>query len=416
MLEKESYAMRLPRIILGFLSCMGTGVLLTWSYYRAPLLAQFPQWTTSDLSLIFGVHNIVISVMMAFFGFALKKISTRLGFLISAVLFLVGLGGFYFLPTDNSGAAYVMAFILYGIIAPTGVACGNLLCYAIYPAWYPERAGIVSGIMILAFNITPIFTGALANGLLPDIGILGTLAVTGVIVTVSMLLSLPYGIYPRKGDKLPPAPVRPENKTSRDYTTKEMLKSPAFWAIFFFHGLLFAANLILADHAAGIAVYFGVAALLGMLFAPAKGVSCVAVGWLMDKFTTIGSMIILGVLLMVSSGVMIAGATQSSAVLVIIGLVLCSLACGGASSIKAVALRFLFGSKNFQQNIGVSYLNIIVSASLTYIASLVIEALDGSYIGVFFIILSFGALALVFTAYLHRYMKKRDLELKEAQV
>ena len=407
-MKNEGYAMRLPRFALGFFSCMGTGVLLTWSYYRIPLLEQFPQWTTSNLSLIFSAHNIVISIMMAVFGFALKKIPTRLGFAISAGLFLVGLGGFYFLPVDNSGTAFWIAFILYGFIASTGVACGNLLCYAIYPAWYPERAGIASGIMILAFNITPIFTGALANRLLPDIGILGTLAVTGVIVTVCMLLSVPYGVYPGKNDKLPAAPVRPENKSSRDFTTKEMMKSPAFWALFFFHGLLFAANLTLADHAAGIAVYFGVAALLGMLFAPAKGVSCVAVGWLMDKFTTIGAMVILSTLLMISSGVMIVGANQSSAVLVIIGLVMCSLACGGASSIKAVALRFLFGSKNFQQNIGVSYLNIIVSASVAYIASLVIEALSGSYTGVFFMILSMGALALVFTAYLHVYMKKRD--------
>ena len=411
-MQKESYAMRLPRLILGFISCMATGVLLTWSYYRAPLLEQFPQWTASNLTLIFSVHNIVISFMMAFFGFALKKISTRLGFAISALLFLVGLGGFYFLPANNPSAAFVMAFILYGVVAPTAVASGNLLCYAIYPAWYPERAGVVSGIMILAFNITPIFAGAFANSLLPNVGILGTLALTGIVVTVFMLLSLPFGAYPGKDDKLPPAPVRPENKSSRDYTTREMLKSPAFWAIFFFHGLLFAASLIFADHAAGIAVYFGAAALIGMLFAPAKGVSCVAVGWLMDKFTTIGSMVILSVLLMVSSGVMIVGATQSSAVLVIIGLIMCSLACGGASSIKAVALRFLFGSKNFQQNIGVSYLNIIFSAGLTYIASLVIEALDGSYTGVFFIILFIAIFALGFTAYLNRYMKKQDQELQ----
>lgn len=407
-MKNEGYMVRLPRLMLGFISCMGTGVLLTWSYYRDPLLQQFPQWTFSNLSLIFGVNNIVVAAMMAVFGFALKKISTRAGFAISAILFFVGLGGFYFLPRDNPLAAFMMALILYGVIAPTGVACGNLLCYSVYPAWFPERAGIVSGIMILAFNISPLLAGALANSLLPNIGILGTLAVTGVIITFCMLLSLPYGAYPGKDDKLPPAPVRPENKSSNEYTTGEMLKSPAFWAIFFFHALLFAANLTFADHAAGIAVSFGAAALIGMLFAPAKGVSCVAIGWLMDKFTTIGSMVIICVLLIISSGVLLIGAFQSSAVLVIIGLVMCSFACGGASSIKAVAIRFLFGSKHFQQNIGVSYLSAIVSAGLTYVASLVIEALNGSYTGVFFIILFIGALALAISAYFNRYMKKRD--------
>jgi len=387
---------------------MGTGVLLTWSYYRDPLLQQFPQWTFSNLSLIFGAHNLVISLMMAVLGFAMKKIPTRLSFALSGLCLLVGLGGFYFLPSNNSGLAFVAAFILYGVIAATGVAGGNLLCYSLYPSWYPERMGSVSGIMIMAFNIAAIFAGALANVLLPRIGIQGTLAVTGIIVAICLLGSVPFGVYPGKNDKLPPAPVRPENKSSREYTTKEMLKSPAFWAIFFFHALLFGANLIFADHAAGIAVYFGAAALMGMLFSPAKGVSCVAAGWLMDKFTTIGSMVILCVLLIFSSGVLLAGAFLSSAILVISGIVLSSLAFGGASSLKAVALRFLFGSKYYQQNIGISYLSIIVSAGLAYVASLVIESFKGSYTGVFFIILTIGLVSMGLTAYLSHYMKTRE--------
>lgn len=410
-MQKESYALRLPRIILGFISCMGTGILLTWSYYREPLLSLFkdlPFWTPSNLSLIFGVHNVTIAIMMPLFGFALKKVPTRLGFALSALLFLVGFGGFYFLPMDNPQAAYILAFVLYGVIAAAGVACGNLLCYSIYPAWYPERAGLVSGLMILAFNITPLFAGAFAEWLLPKIDILGTLAVTGIVVAVFLMLSLPYGAYPRKGDKLPPAPVRSENKTSRDYTTKEMIKSPAFWVIFFFHALLFSASLIFADHAADIAKYFGTAALAGMLFAPAKGASCVSIGWLMDKFTTIGAMAILCVLLVISTGVLLIGAFQNSAITVITGLVMCSFACGGASSIKAVAIRFLFGSKNFQQNISVTHVNVLLSGIIAYIASLVMDALDGSYNGVFFIILFLALLALAFTAYLRSYMKKSD--------
>ena len=45
---KEKYAMRLPRVILGFLASMASGVLLTWSYYREPLMQLFPDWTTAS--------------------------------------------------------------------------------------------------------------------------------------------------------------------------------------------------------------------------------------------------------------------------------------------------------------------------------------------------------------------------------
>ena len=406
-MAKERYSMRMPRVILGFFGSLGTGVLLTWSYYREPLLQMFPEWTFSDLSLIFSVHNLMVSFMMAFSGFIMKKMSTRTAYVLTAVCFLVGLGGFHFLPPGNQTLAFAMAFVLYGFIAPIGVGAGCVLSLAIYPAWYPERAGSIGGIMVFAFNSAALLAGALASILLPRVGILDTMAATGVVVAIFMLASAPLGVYPGKKDKLPPAPVRPENKTSYQYKTKEMLKSPAFWSLFFFHALFFTSSLIFADHAAGIAVYFGAAALIGMLFAPAKGISCVAAGWLMDKFTTIGSMIILSSSLMVASGVLLVGAFQNSAVLVMAGMIMVSLSCGGASTIRATALRFLFGNEHYQQNIGVSYLSVVVSAILAYCASLIIEALGGSYTGVFFVILSAGILSIAFTAHLHIFMKKR---------
>ena len=405
---KEKYSMRLLRVVLGFFGSLGTGVLLTWSYYREPLLQMFPQWSFSDLSIIFGVQNLMVSFMMAVSGFIIKKMSTRTAYVLTVVCFIIGLGGFYFLPPGNPSLAFVMALILYGVVAPIAVAMGCVLSLAIYPAWYPERPGSVGGVMVFAFNSAALLFGALASVLLKHMGILETMAVTGIVVAACMLLAAPLGVYPGKKDKLPPAPIRPENKSAYEFTTKEMLKSPAFWSLFFFHSLIFTSSLIFADQAAGIAVYFGAAALVGMLFAPAKGISCVAAGWLMDKFTTIGSMLILCTALIIAAGILISGAFLSSAIIVMVGMILVSLSCGGASTIRATALRFLFGSKYYQQNIGVSYLSLIVSAILAYCASLAVEALGGSYIGVFFIILSAGFLAIACTAHLHFFMKKRE--------
>lgn len=403
----NKYSMRFPRVVLGFLTSMASGVLLTWSYYREPLLQLFPSWTTSDLSLIFSVHNIVVSVMMAVAGFTVKKISTRLTYCLIALCLFIGVGGYYFLPVDNPQLAYTMAFIMYGVIAPMGVGASCLLNYSLYPAWYPERSGTVNGAMIMAFNTCALFTGALAGAMIPNYGIKVTLLVTGILAAVLTLLSVPFGVYPGPNDRLPPKPVRPENKGGHDYAIGKMLKTSGFWVLFIYHAMIFGVGLILADHAAGIALSFGVAALFGLLFSPAKGVSCLGIGWIMDKLSTTGAMLVIDALVIVSALILLlcSGGTASS-IVVLIGLILCGLGVGGVSSIKASAIRFLYGSKNYEQNYGFCNLNIVISAILVYLASMLIEAMGGSYQGVFIVIMGIGVLALICTVYLHFFIKR----------
>ena len=402
------YHHRLLRVIIGFFTAMASGVLLTWSYYREPLLNLFPSWTTSDLSLIFSVHNITVSVVMAVSGFIVSRISSRKIYTIAAVLFLVGLGGFYFLPADRPEAAYIIAFILYAFLAPAGCALSCLLNYSVFPAWYPERSGLVSGLMVTAFNTSALVCGAIAGALIPGFGIRTALLATGIIVCAATLISVPLGVLPRADQKLPPPPLREENQNERDYTTREMLKTPSYWTVFVFHTLIFSVGLILADHAAGIARYFGAAALFGLLFAPAKGISCLVIGWIMDRKSTVAAMLFIDVVVMGSAGLLIFAASASSMILILVGLIILGFGIGGATTIKTAAIRFLFGSRNFQQNFGITNINIVLSSAVVFLASKIIEATGGTYNGVFILILCLAVLALLCTAALHFLIKRED--------
>ena len=405
-MASSNYYNRLLRIILGFITSMASGVLLTWSYYRQPLMDLFPTWSTSDLSLIFSIHNIVVAITMAGSSFILKKLSTRSAYFISALCFAVGLCGYYFLPADNPGAAYVLAFLFYAIIAPLGCGISCLLNYSIYPAWYPERSGFISGLMIMGFNTCPLVMGAIAGAVIPDLGIKAAFLITGIIICCATLLSMPYGEYPTEKHILPPAPVREENTSGQDYTTGEMIKTSGFWIIFVYHTLIFAVGLIVADHAAGIAAAFGAAALFGLLFAPAKGISCFVIGWIMDKVSTFGAMLIIDILVIGSSLLLILAAGTSSTILILIGLILLGFGIGGVSTIKATAIRFFYGSRNYQQNYGITNINIAFSAAIVFVAGKIIEAMNGSYNGIFIMICIIGLLALLCTFCLKLYMKK----------
>ena len=109
---------RIPYIAAGIICAFASGLLFTWSYWRAPLNELFPSWTTSDLSAIFSFHNTVVCVAMIVAGWLSKKLHVRVRMIIGAVLTVAGLGLYPLLPLDDPDAAYRMAFVLFSVVTP----------------------------------------------------------------------------------------------------------------------------------------------------------------------------------------------------------------------------------------------------------------------------------------------------------
>jgi len=413
----EKIVPRWPRVVAAILTSLASGVLFTWSYFRGPLIALFPTWTHGDLSFVFSMHNMVVGIVMFFAGFIMRRVSSRTMFAFAAVMTLIGLGGFRFLPVDQPQLAFFMVTVLYGVVAPIGLGICAIAQFAIYTQWTPERAGLMGGAMLMAYGSCAFIMGAVAGILIPRIEILPTISIIGAICALLVSVSTIFGAPPEPGVKLPPAPPRKENKAGKDYTAYQMIKTPLFWIMYIYGTSIFAAGLIFADHAAAIALYFGAAAMFGMLFSPAKGLSSVFGGWIIDKMSVAGGMSLFAVTLAISSASLIVGNRLGSSALILFGLVMGGVSFGGASSVRVTATRFLFGNKYYSQNYSVATTVIFISSIICYIAGRIVA--NSGYIGVFIVTMVLAAAAIlcsvIFILSLRRVLSSGEAEVPGAE-
>ena len=143
-------------IIEGIFANFLLGFLFIWTVMRKPLLELFPSWTEGMLSIIFGLHNLFICIGILLGGKLAVKFSGRFVFKLFGIMASVGLAGFALLPENNPELAYVMAFILFVIVAATGIGFGISSVQSHTIPWIPEKSGMVSGIMYMTLGLSSV--------------------------------------------------------------------------------------------------------------------------------------------------------------------------------------------------------------------------------------------------------------------
>lgn len=399
---------RIPYIAAGIICAFASGLLFTWSYWRAPLNELFPTWTTSDLSAIFSFHNTVVCVAMIVAGWLSKKLHVRVRMIIGAVLTVAGLGLYPLLPLDDPDAAYRMAFVLFSVVTPVGAGIVATSFMGNFVLWVPERPGLMSGAMLFLYYCSPFIYGALSSVLIPAIGILNTIAAVGAISGVLVLICLPFCRPPRPEDGLPAVRKTEANRNDKSYTTRQMLCSPIFWAIFLFGVAMRSAGLIYSDHSANIALSFGVSGLFGLLYSPANGCACFVAGALIDKLGSAKTMRLFSIILGCASVLLFISGFSGIAIVAFVGLIGAGFAFGGTSSSSSSTIRIAFGPAFYTQNYSTNTFAIFFASIVCYLGGLVVEWMGGSYYGVYTMTLVLAAIAFLCTIWLRYSMKKRN--------
>lgn len=398
---------RPPYIITGILIHMLTGTLFVWSYFRPYLMELFPDWTISQASLVFSVHNLFVVLGVNCGGFVFGKLSPRKRLYISGALLLIGLGGFALLPLDNPMLALWLAGIFYAAFAASGIGLLSMVSIPVGPRWAPECPGLMMGAMQMAYGGCPILLGGIASRLVPVLGTLNTICALGVIVAIILLIISPFAKFPSDDTILPPAPVREENKNRVSYSFKEVMKMPAFWAVFIFNTVMRANGLTLIDHAGVIAVSFGTSALFGLLYSPAVAVGAILSGFLADKIGVHRTMIVYGGGLSIAGALLIFGNLSTSAIIILVGLVAGGLCYGGNSAVVPTALRILFGEESFEKVYSIVQCAIIPACIICMLNGVLVDKMGGTYGGIFIVTLVLSLIAFTCGLLIRSYVKKQ---------
>lgn len=221
----------------GTLMMLCIGNVYAWSVFSKPLQAM--GWTAGQTTLPFQLSIVIFTIAMIFAGRWQDKAGPKPVAIFSGVM--MGLG---FVLIKFLGQSQIGMIICFSLIAGIGMGAGYVTPLATALKWYPDKRGMMSGVVVMGMGAGSIFGGMGGPILIEKFGVWNTFLVFGIvfgtIITICgfILKNPPQGYRVQtpvdKSEDQKAEGAKPE-KVNIDYSAKEMLKTPTFylmWLVF----------------------------------------------------------------------------------------------------------------------------------------------------------------------------------------
>ena len=390
-------------LISGVFTMLFSGVLYAWSILKIPFKNEF-NWSDSVLAFNFTL-TMCFFCLGAFFGSLIcKKFGPKITLILAGIL--VGVG---FVTTGllSEQIPYLL-YLTYAVLSGTGIGISYNVVVSTVNSWFPDKKGFSSGCLMMGFGISTLLLGNIISALFENanIGWSKAYVLLGVVVAV-VLVFAGLVLKTPSADVEFPAPkakknTQNENFETRDFSTKEMLKSFTFWRAFVFMALItavgnsvisFARDLVISvDAAPALAT-----TLVGVL-SVFNGIGRILTGAVYDSLGRKTTMLASNILTIFAAGLTLIAVQINSLPLCIVGLCLTGLSYGSCPTMTSAFTASFYGTKYFPTNYSLTNFNLIVASFIaTFSNSLLIST--GSYTAPFvmLLILAVGALGLNFT-------------------
>jgi OFA family oxalate/formate antiporter-like MFS transporter len=278
---------------------LALGSLYAWSVFVLPLEREFG-WTRAQTSWVFTIAVVTFAATFIVAGRLQDVRGPRLCAAIGATL--VGLG-FVLASATTSLLGLYLAF---GVVVGAGNGFGYATPTPVASKWFPDKRGLVIGLMVGGYGAGSAIFGPVANALIESVGWRATFRILG-------LLFFAMGMVGTWLLRNPPAGYRPAGWTpaqagaaaARDLTTPEMLRTPQFYALWTAYclgttaGLMTISQLVPFARSAGLGATAATLAITVGAVGNAGG--RILSGWLSDRLgrlTTLRIMIVASVVAM----------------------------------------------------------------------------------------------------------------------
>jgi OFA family oxalate/formate antiporter-like MFS transporter len=214
--------------VAGVLLQIALGAVYAWSVFRVPLATQFG-WSISEVTFTFTISIFVLGISAFLGGLWLNRKGPRIVALTGG--FLYGTGVFLASFSDHK---LWWLYLTYGVIGGIGLGFSYIVPVAVLVKWFPDRRGLITGIAVGGFGAGALVTAPVATHLIQSVGVLKTFAYLGIaflIVTVAagyFMQNPPEGWSPRAWA---PTASQVSQRSSRDYTLGEALRTWQWWAL-----------------------------------------------------------------------------------------------------------------------------------------------------------------------------------------
>ncbi len=395
--ETRTVSQRWLYLSVGVIAMLFAGILYAWSILKAPFGTEF-QWSASDLALNF-------TLAMCFFctgGLLGAQISKRLGHRIaiiaSAVLTALG----FVLTASLSGSSVLMLYLTYGVLAGLGIGISYNVVISTVSAWFPDKKGLCSGCLMMGFGASALVLGNAADALFrSDFGWRKTYVLLGIAIGVVLTLAALLLKKPDSDVLLPQAKktkaTASEAFESKDYTSAQMLRRPAFWMAFICIAFLAAVGSSVISFAKDLALSVeateSLAVTLVGILSVCNGVGRILTGAVFDTLGRRKTMLCANVLTIFAAGITLLAVSVGSLPLCIAGLCLTGLSYGACPTITAAFTSSFYGMKHYSNNMALMTFNVMGGSFIATFSSKLLES-SGGYTAPFVMLLSLTVLAL----------------------
>jgi len=339
------------RVVVGGVSMnLALGSLYAWSVFVLPLEQEFG-WTRSQTSWVYTIAVVVFASTFVLAGRIQDRRGPRPCALTGAVLVSAG----FFAASFTTSLWFLYG--AFGLVVGAGNGFGYATPTPVASKWFPDRRGLVVGLMVGGYGAGSAIIGPIATSLITSVGWRPTFRLLGAVFLVMGLIGAWLLENPPEGYR-PAGWTPPAGSTRRrDYSTAEMLRTPQFYGLWIAYALGATAGQMTISQLVPFARSAGLGAAVATLALPVTAAGNaggrILSGWLSDalgRVTTLRTMVLASAVAMPALFVW-----RQEPVLFFV-LVACVYWCYGTQlSVFASATADLYGTRNLGMNYGVLF-------------------------------------------------------------
>lgn len=385
------------------------GFIYAWGVLSAPIAADFPQWTSAQLSMAFTLCMAFFCVGVMASGAVAGRISCRVSYWTSGALFLAG---FCLTARISSLAGF---YVSYGVLCGMGAGFAYSTTINVIPRWFPKHQGLISGVLLMSFGFSSLVIGSAFTLLTPDasgawrvsLPIMGGL-LAAVVLASSFIIKVP-----QKGE-VAAAEAESTVRGGVDLSPKQIVRLPTFWLFFLWAVLMSASGLAVIAQARGMALAAAprlsanaLSLVVGMI-SVCNGAGRVLFGALFDRIGRKASMTAISLCMLSGTALLAMAVSFSSLPLLTGAFVLVGLGYGGSPTMGASVIKQAYGKKYYPLNFSLINTNLLVASFASTAAGAMYDA-TGSFTTVFAVLLA-GVLLGLTTVLIPQPIKELHVE------
>src|SRR5437899_4093577 len=184
------------RVVIGGMSMnLALGSLYAWSVFVLPLEKEF-RWTRAQTSWVFTIAVVTFALTFILAGRIQDKLGPRPCALIGALLVSIG----FFLASMTTSLIFL--YVVFGLIVGAGNGFGYATPIPVASKWFPDKRGLVVGLMVGGYGASSAIIGPIATRLIGSFGwrptfqILAGLFFVMTMIGTALLRNPPAGYRP----------------------------------------------------------------------------------------------------------------------------------------------------------------------------------------------------------------------------